>query len=499
MSNYTARKLSINIVFSLIQIFISALVLFFLYKFAIKTIGIKQFGIWSVVSTSITSLTILNYGFSGSLVKYVAKYQAKGELLKVKGLIETTIITIVVISILLSIAGYTVFFFLLRYLIQDSNQLFIAYSLLKICLITFCITIISNAFQSALEGLNFIFIKSIINIIISVVLLVLSFFLLQKFGLIGLGYAYLGANLLGLLISIFALRAKFPAFGILSWSWDAATFKETLKYNFNFQVISVFSLLNDPITKFILARFGGTEYAGLYELASRLVMQIRNILSTANQALVPIFASLHETDVSKVGIYFRNSFLYVFVLSTFLFFSILAFSPLLSTWWLGGINYVFIVFLTLITISWYINSIAMPAYFANLGSGQMKWNTISHVGMGLSNLILSFIIAFFFKAIFISIGWFLALSGFSFLIIISYIRENKISLNTIMPWENWSYLAFNVGLSFMTAVMFLKYFNGNIFSLIAIIAIYFGIQLYILLNNSLGKEVKGRLLKYIGK
>src|SRR5687768_232000 len=172
MSNYTAKKLSVNIVFSLAQIIISAFVLFFLYRYAIKAIGIKQFGIWSVVSTSITTLSLLNYGFSGSLVKYVAKYQAKGEELKVKSLIETTIISIVVFSLLLSFAGYWCFYFLLKYL--KIEELTLAYLLLKICLVTFCVTIISNAFQSALEGLNYIFIKSIINIIISIVLLALS-------------------------------------------------------------------------------------------------------------------------------------------------------------------------------------------------------------------------------------------------------------------------------------------------------------------------------------
>jgi O-antigen/teichoic acid export membrane protein len=497
MSNYTGKKLGINIVFSLIQILISAIVLFFLYRYTIELLGIKQFGIWSIVSTSITSLTILNYGFSGSLVKYIAKYQSRQETEKVKSLLETSILSITLFAIILTFGGYLFFSFLLPHIIKGSDDLSLAFTLVKICLLTFFVTIISNAFQAALEGLNYIFIKSIINIVISVVLLVSSFLLLQQYELMGLAYAYLIANLLGLVISVIALKMKFPAFVITGWKWNHEMFKETLRYNYNFQLISIFSLFNDPVTKFLLARFGGAEYAGLYELASKLVMQVRHLLSTANQALVPIFASLQETKTSVAGNYFRQSFLYIFLLSTFLFFAVLAFSPLLSLWWLSEINYLYILFLFLITISWYINAITMPAYFANLGSGRMKWNTISHVGMGLSNLVLSVVIGYLANPIFICVAWSLVLSFFSLLIIVKYNKENQVRLADIMPAENWGYLVLNILLSGAMAAAFFNRFDSYNAILIIAGTIYFLIQFYFLWNNTAGKELKMRVFKLL--
>jgi O-antigen/teichoic acid export membrane protein len=499
MSEYTSKKLNVNILFSIIQILISAFVLFCLYKFAINKVGIKEFGIWSVVSTSITSLSILNYGFSGSMVKYIATYQSKGDAHKVKRLIDTSVISIIIFSIILSSLGYLLFSIVIPFLIKAPASLLLAQSLIKICLVTFCITIVSNAFQSALEGLNYISTKSVINCIVSVMLLIFSFFFLEKFGLIGLGFAYLAANIIGLISSVVTLSIKFPAFSLLKCKWDGELFKETLKYNYNFQVISLFSLLSDPVTKLTLTKFGGTEYAGIYELASKLIMQIRNVLATANQALVPIFASLAVSYSEKREDYFKNSFFYMFIISTLLFFSVIAFAPMLSVWWLKGINYTFIFFLDLITVSWYINSVAMPAYFANLGSGDMKWNLRSHVGMGVANVLLSLVIGFFFKPVFISLGWFFSLSFFSVLIIVYYNKDNHIRLKEIMPTENWIYLAFNIGFSFILTLFFLNFYSYSIAVSIMVAVFYMAAQVYMLFRNAVGKNIKTQLIKYIGQ
>jgi O-antigen/teichoic acid export membrane protein len=51
-------------------------------------------------------------------------------------------------------------------------------------------------------------------------------------------------------------------------------------------------MLYDPITKALLTKFGGLSLVGYYEMANKLIYQIRSLKVSANQILVPAFADL---------------------------------------------------------------------------------------------------------------------------------------------------------------------------------------------------------------
>ncbi|MGC8744981.1 MAG: polysaccharide biosynthesis C-terminal domain-containing protein, partial [Verrucomicrobiia bacterium] len=61
----------------MIQIISVGIALFFLYRFLLKTIGVEQFGIWSLVLSTTSIIGAANLGISGSIVKFVAKYIAR--------------------------------------------------------------------------------------------------------------------------------------------------------------------------------------------------------------------------------------------------------------------------------------------------------------------------------------------------------------------------------------------------------------------------------------
>jgi hypothetical protein len=46
----------------------------------------------------------------------------------------------------------------------------------------------------------------------------------------------------------------------------------------NIQAITISQMLYDPITKGLLVKFGGLDLAGYYEMANRLVVQLRGFI-----------------------------------------------------------------------------------------------------------------------------------------------------------------------------------------------------------------------------
>jgi O-antigen/teichoic acid export membrane protein len=54
--------------------------------------------------------------------------------------------------------------------------------------------------------------------------------------------------------------------------------------------VSISQLLYEPTTKILLSKYGGLGILGNYEMASRLVNQVRALIVNANQVVIPIIA-----------------------------------------------------------------------------------------------------------------------------------------------------------------------------------------------------------------
>ena len=58
--------------------------------------------------------------------------------------------------------------------------------------------------------------------------------------------------------------------------------KKVFKYGMNFQAIGLAQMLYDPITKSILSKYGSLDFVAIFEMASKLVIQVRSISAATN-------------------------------------------------------------------------------------------------------------------------------------------------------------------------------------------------------------------------
>ena len=87
------RQIFLNAVTTFTQELLCAGILFLLYRFLIRTLGIERFGVWSIVLATTSVVTLANQGFSASIVKFVAKYAAQEKSNHVATLLETATLT----------------------------------------------------------------------------------------------------------------------------------------------------------------------------------------------------------------------------------------------------------------------------------------------------------------------------------------------------------------------------------------------------------------------
>ena len=389
--NQMSQKLSKNVFVAVSQIMVTGGVLFALYRFLVIKVGVQQVGVWSLVFAVASISGVAQLGLGGSVVKYVAKYLAKSDANEAGRSIQTAAIS----TMMLMSAGVTLLYPLLYWVISvvvETQQVDLARTLLLPTLIVVMLNALSGVFQSGLDGCQRIDVRSYIVMVGSLVYLVCVFWLVPTYGLIGLVYAQIAQGLLLLITAWLVLRVVLPNLPLIPVYWSKEKFREMAGYGVNFQFISLTQVFSDPATKLLLGYFGGLSLVGYYEMANRMVMQLRALFVAGNQVLVPVVSVVSE-DGGKgfVDLYLRSFGITIYISSPF-FFLIVAASPYISRLWIGSYEQIFVLSVAMISLSHWLNTLSAPAYFSYLGIGYLRSIVIGHILVALSNIILGYML-----------------------------------------------------------------------------------------------------------
>ncbi|NQT32327.1 MAG: oligosaccharide flippase family protein [Candidatus Omnitrophica bacterium] len=426
------RQILINAVMSVLRILVVSIVMVLLYKYLIGAIGAEKFGIWSLVMATTAVSQIAGFGLPVSVVKFVAKYIALKREDNVTEVIQTAFFSVGIFVGLILFIGYPIAKFWLKIVVAEAAYPD-AIAILPYALITIWLFACSGVFQGGLDGFQRIDAKSTLLMVGSFLNLGLCFLLVPGHGLMGVVYAGAIKNLIILISSWVLLKRELSSLPIIPYRWNKGLFREMIGYGTSCQVINVMIMFCDPITKAFLSKFGGLSIVGYYEMASKLVIQVRSLLVSANQVLVPAIADLKEKMPEKIQSVYSTSYQLLFYLTVPLYAVLIISMPVISKLWIGHYETVFVVFGTLLALGWALNTLAAPAYFANMGIGDLRWNVISHIVTALLNVSLGFFLGTLYGGTGVAAAWMCALVIGSSMIYLSYHKYNKIPLNDLLP------------------------------------------------------------------
>lgn len=402
-------RIATNAVSSVVQIMISGLTLVILYRYLLETIGVEKLGVWSLVLATSSMIQIANFGLTGSIVKHIAECDARGDKQSLALAVETAIVTVTCLSVLLISCAYPVATYYLSFAI-DGQLYREALDILPVALVAFVLLMITSVYQSGLYGCQLIVQRNGLLIGESFSHLVLCVLLAPRYGLLGLAYARAAQNLMTLTASAAFLKCNVSALSLFPYRWDKDQFKQMVGYAANFQIISFLVMFSDPITKALLGRLGGVSMVGYYEMANKLVQLFRSLLVNANQVLVPAFANLGQLQPWRVSELYLKSYRMVIYLALPGFGLLTVCTPLISELWIGRLEPVFVWSMVLLCAGWLANTLAVPAYFASLGTGEMRINVISHVVMTVTNVVLGVFLGEVIGGLGVIAGWAIALT-----------------------------------------------------------------------------------------
>ncbi len=426
--------LSRNAIANVLQMGFSAALLFFLYRYLTSTIGVAKLGVWSVVLASVSASRIVDFGMSVSITRFAAKYLALDEPRLAAETIETAALTMSVVLAFVLPAIYPLLSKIISHLF-NAEYLPDALSLLPYAMVSLWLSIVAAVFQSGLDGCQRMDVRAGLIMTGQTLLLALAFWLVPHFGLIGLAWAQIGQGCFLMILGWWLLRRRLPQLCRVPRRWRRDAFREIIGYGVKVQVASLSMILFDPLTKVLMAKYAGATSAGYFEMANQVVVKGRALIVSANQAIVPKVVQLTEVMPQRLPtIYLENMQLIGLVTlpaCTLLF----AWAGFVSLLLLGGYKTEFVFFVQIVTIAWTLNTFATPAYYANLGTGHVGWNTLSHVTMGGLNCIFGFLFGSYFGAKGVALGYAGSLVVGSWLLIANFHKQNAVSWRALFSHE----------------------------------------------------------------
>jgi O-antigen/teichoic acid export membrane protein len=416
---------------AVLEHFVNAITMFISYRIVVQYLGLELLGLWSILLAIMSLTAVGTSGFASSAVKFVSKYVARNETKKIISVIETTFITVFGFTIIM-LGLILIIFYIFKAVIFEPSELSIVIEILPSLILSFVFGFSGSVFLSSLDGLRLIHIRSSIGIISKLFFLVFVIILTKNYGLQGLAISLLIQNFIVLMFSAISIKLKVKGLNVLLCKFDKSTFREIYNYGYQFQIISIFQMLVDPLTKFLLKSHGGLISVGYFELIYKFLFHARQVIVVAVSTFVPTVSSLREQKENNLGILFKTIFSVTFIFSIVLLTIVLSFFSFVMSFVKVNMNTEVSIYSSLIYLGLLFNLFAVTSFIFNLGTGHLKENKYSAGVMALLNVILSSLIGYYYSGIGVVVGWMLAQVISNLLLFFSYVKTEEIKLNDII-------------------------------------------------------------------
>jgi O-antigen/teichoic acid export membrane protein len=375
---FRSRGVARNGLFSIMQAVVSIICLFLSYRIVIAEAGLASLGLWSLLITFGGVAVIADVSGASALARSVARHDQDHPDASLAEVIHTVIITslainTVLVALLLLVAPTVI----ARWV--EPHQQILARSLVPWVAGTMILTPLSVGIAASIDGLQRADQRAVLLASAALAGLFIAWFAVPQMCVAGIAVAQLLQQALIVIAGWLLLRSKVPGLGWLPLRWRKNIFKQTTSYALKLNAIGFFGLFFEPLTKFCINSVGGTLAVGIYELAARLIMQVRTLVVSASSPLLPAFAAYKDTDQAQLSVMLGKSQAFVLLAALAVMLVSLLGAPIMSFVILDEISAEVLRTNALLTVGWCVNLFALPLYIAAQGIGVLRWNMVSHV------------------------------------------------------------------------------------------------------------------------
>lgn len=400
-----SMRLARNASWSVAEVVVSGLSLFLIYKLIVAWLGVEAVGIWSLVLATTSLARFGDIGTSEGLGRFVALAEARGDRRGAIEYIETAMLSNAVLFTALALVLVYPARSGIAYVIPP-EALAPALELLPYAFVSLVLMNINSVLTASLVGLHRTDQKSAIAIfgVAAQLLGILAF--VPDHGLLGLAWAQIGQYAVAIAAAWLMLQRNLSRGSPLklAFHWKKEIFKDLIGFGMRLRAAALLNLSFGIVIKFVMSSIAGLEMLGLYEMASRLAFQVRQLIGAPSQILMPAFAQVDAQSPDRLPSLYEKVTATTYVLGIPLMLAAILISPLVSLFWLDQLDPNFLAFVAIVALGWLINALCGPGHILGIARGIVGWNIAGHMVATFGGGILAVIFGYIFGGIGIAAG-----------------------------------------------------------------------------------------------
>jgi len=476
----------IGVILSYIVIFLNMIIGILYTPFLIRKLGQSQYGLYSIVNSIVSYLTIMDMGFGNAIIIYTARYINQKDKQKENKLHGMFFTIYCIIGLIATLIGIVLYFNVNNMFgnAMTAAEITEAKTMMLILTLNLAMTFPLSIFGNILVAHEEFIISKVIKIIQ---------ILLQPFIMIPL--LYMGYKAIAMVVVITIVNAiclvlnsvvcvkklkvklKFKGF-------DFILLKEIFKYSFYIFLNQIIDKVNWSLDQFILGSVAGTVATAIYAVAGQLNTLYMNFSTAISGIMLPKITKMEDNQASNKE--FTNIFISTgriqFLLMALIMTGFVLFGKQFINLWAGpGYENTYIIACILmipVTIP-LIQNIGLSILQAK---NLYKYRTIIFIFIAIINIIISISLAKIYEGVGVAIGTAISLLLGQGLILNIY-YQRKVGIDIIQFWKNILKMCIPVGLVVAIGIMINSIIISNtIITLgikIVLYCIIYGIMMYI--------------------
>ena len=347
------NQLKVGAILSYVSISLNNIVGLLYTPFMLRMLGQNEYGLYSLVASVVSYLTVLDLGFANAIVRYTAKFRAEGKIREQYELFGMFLILYTGIGIVAFLLGLGIYFNVDR--LFDTAMTAADLGKIRVMMLLMCLNLaftfpmsIWGAIITAYEDFVFQKLVNIARIVLNPLVMVILLFLGYK--AIAMVVVITSFNVLTLCVNAWycfhKIRIK-VCLGRFRWGF----LREISVYSLWIFLDAIVSRFYSSVGQIVLGIYRGASAVAIYALAIQLKSLFTSFSTALNSVLLPKMTALASKEGSEKEIsdlFIRISRLQYFVMSFILVGFIIFGKEFIILW--GGVEYVQTYYISLIIL-----------------------------------------------------------------------------------------------------------------------------------------------------
>jgi O-antigen/teichoic acid export membrane protein len=256
--------------------------------FNVAHLGQAAYGLWMLAGSVTAYFSILDLGYSGALVKFVAQYRARRDLRALNEVLSTTFYVFAFFGVVTYLIAIVIAMYLGRLFHLTPDQVHLGRVVLLVTSVTVAGGTAFSVFGGVINGfqrydLNNVVgtISTIVTAVVNVVVLVLGY------GLVELVYATTAVRVLTYWVYRANAYRVFPGLRLSARSFSLARLREVTGFSVYMLLIDWSKKLNYSVDTIVIGAFLNTSAVAVFSVGQRLAEATQRLTNQLNEVLFP--------------------------------------------------------------------------------------------------------------------------------------------------------------------------------------------------------------------